>query len=62
MPSELRLQCHMSLAGYMAGPNYSMDWLVNIDWDPAMKDFINSVIMNSVVGDAGSAQAWHPSY
>ena len=47
MPAKLLLQVHISLDGFIAGPNQSMDWL-NMDWDDAMKVFVNDIIMANV--------------
>ena len=49
MPSKLRLQIHISLDGFMAGPDNAMDWLLPIEWTQAMKDYVNHTVMHSVV-------------
>lgn len=47
MPRKLILQMHMSLDGYVAGPNQGMDWL-NMNWDDEMKSYVNNTVMGSV--------------
>lgn len=49
MPSMLKVQIHRSLDGFMAGPSNAIDWLLAVDWSPAMKEYINTTVIDSVV-------------
>lgn len=39
---KLKLQMQMSVDGYLAGPNFEMDWMI-WDWDEELKKYVSEI-------------------